>query len=754
MFADVIVDISVEALDRTFQYRIPDYLEDQVKIGTPVSVPFGRSNRVLTGFVTRLSPTPLWPVDRIKEILSISDKKISLEGQLLQLAAWIHEYYGGTMNEALRTVLPVRRQVKSVEQHWLNFVISEDEAREELERCRKKHYVAKARLLEGMFAEHGQMTTALAVSKYNVTRAVVNGMVKSGILSVTDERKYRNPFSGNNDGREEEQKTALCLNEEQQKIVSHFAGEYAAGIRKTYLLYGVTGSGKTEVYMEMIQQVLETGRQAIVLIPEIALTFQTVSRFRRRFSDRVSILNSRMSDGERFDQYERAKNGDIDIIIGPRSALFIPFPNLGLIIMDEEHETSYKSESSPAYHARETAIKRAEMAGASVVLGSATPSVESMYAARTGRFQLYELKKRAGHAEFPAVHVADLREELKAGNRSVFSRILQKKIGERLARGEQSILFLNRRGYAGFVSCRSCGFVLKCSHCDISMTAHKNHLGDVDTLVCHYCGHAVYMPKTCPSCGSPYIAAFGLGTQKVEEMLARQFPAARILRMDGDTTTGKNGHEQILDPFRRGEADILIGTQMIVKGHDFPNVTLVAALAADLSMYSGDYRSSERTFDLLMQAAGRAGRGDKKGEMVIQTYNPDAYCVEAVQRQDASFFYDNELAYRRLMGYPPYRELVAVLVTSESEPLAKECSRELASRLRAAGKDGTRPVTVTGPSPAGVRRVKDRFRYVLYVKGEQGSLNHIKQQTEMFSREKRWEKSCSIQMDVNPVTGY
>lgn len=750
MFADVIVDISVEALDRTFQYRIPETLKNEIKIGTPVCVPFGRSNRVLTGFVIGLSQTPLWPVDKIKELLSVSDKKVSLEGQMLQLAAWIHEYYGGTMNEALRTVLPVRRQVKSVEQHWLNFVISEEKAREELEKCRKKHYVAKARLLEGMLQEHGQMTTALAASKYHVTRAVVNGMVKNGILSITEERQYRNPYSGSD--FEKKEQPVICLNDEQQRIASHFAAEYAAGIRNTYLLYGVTGSGKTEVYMEMIQSVLETGRQVIVLIPEIALTFQTVSRFRRRFSDRVSILNSRMSEGERFDQYERAKNGEADIIVGPRSALFIPFSNLGLIIIDEEHEGSYKSESTPAYHARETAIRRAEMAGASVVLGSATPSVESMYAARSGRYHLYELKERAGHAEFPQVHVVDLREELRARNRSVFSRLLQKKIGERLERGEQTILFLNRRGYAGFVSCRSCGFVLKCSHCDISMTAHKNHLGDVDTLVCHYCGHAIYMPKTCPSCGSPYIAAFGLGTQKVEEMLARQFPSARILRMDGDTTTGKNGHENILDPFRRGEADILIGTQMIVKGHDFPNVTLVAALAADLSMYTGDYRSNEKTFDLLMQAAGRAGRGDKKGEMVIQTYNPDSYCIEAVRRQDASVFYDNELSYRRLMGYPPYRELVAVLVTSASEELAKACSQELASKLRTACENY--PVVVTGPSPAGVRRAKDRFRYVLYVKGEHGALNHIKQQTERFSREKKWERSCSIQMDVNPLTGY
>ena len=321
---------------------------------------------------------------------------------------------------------------------------------------------------------------------------------------------------------------------------------------------------------------------------------------------RVTVLHSRMSEGEKYDQYCRIKEGKADIVIGPRSALFVPFDNLGLIVIDEEHENSYKSESPPCYHAREVAIRRAQMAGASVVLGSATPSVESYEAAKNGTYTLLELKNRAKNARKPEVHVVDLREELQQGNRSVFSRILQEKIRQRLSQGEQTMLFLNRRGYAGFVSCRSCGYVIKCSHCDISMTAHKSHQGDVDKLVCHYCGHATYMPKQCPSCGSPYIAAFGLGTQKVEEMLQKIVPKARILRMDGDTTTGKNGHEQVLAPFRRGEADILIGTQMIVKGHDFPNVTLVAALAADLGMYGGDYRCQERTFDLLMQASGRA----------------------------------------------------------------------------------------------------------------------------------------------------
>jgi len=747
VFADVIVDLSVEALDRTFQYIIPSDLENKISLGSRVTIPFGKGNRKLAGFVVGITDKPNWPIEKMKELLSVDEKEIPVEGQLLKLAAWIRNRYGATMNEALKTVLPIKKQIKSVEEHWLNFVVTEEVVKKERDRCLLRHYKAKARLLEGMLAEGGQMTTKLARQKYDVTKPVIDSLVKAGFIAVTDKRKYRNPLS-----IEAKPESAVALNAEQSAVVEKFTSDFSKGIRQTYLVYGVTGSGKTEVYMEMIRQVLAKGKQVIVLIPEIALTFQTVSRFQRQFGDRVSILNSRMSDGERYDQYERAKNGDVDIIVGPRSALFVPFKNLGLIIMDEEHEMSYKSENPPKYHAREVAIERARMAGASVVLGSATPSLESYEAAQSGRYVLLTLTERAKGALMPKVHLVDLREELKEGNRSVFSRLLTEKIQERLARGEQSILFLNRRGYAGFVSCRSCGFVLKCSHCEISMTAHKNHVGDVDTLMCHYCGHAIAMPKICSSCGSPYIAAFGLGTQKVEEMLQKQFPKARILRMDGDTTSGKHGHEQVLQPFREGKADILIGTQMIVKGHDFPNVTLVAALAADLGMYAGDYRSNERTFDLLMQASGRAGRGEKPGEVVIQTYNPEQYCLEAVQKQQAEIFYENELAYRRMTKYPPYSLMAAVLVVSEMQEMAKECIENLAAVLQ---KQGDENIEIIGPTAAGLSRAKDRYRYILYIKAKnEQTMEKMKVEWEAFSRETKWERFCSIQFDLNPLSGY
>lgn len=746
MFADVIVDISVEALDRTFQYRIPEEMEAKVSLGCRVLIPFGRGNREISGFVIGISDQAKWPVEKMKNLSAIEEKEVPVEGQLLQLAAWIREHYGATMNEALKTVLPVKRQVKSVEEHWLNFAVPEEQARKELDRCRLRHYKAKARLLAGMFEEGGEMTTHLAAKKYGVAKTVVDGLVKQGILIMTDRRRYRNPY----ENESVQAGSGITLNDKQREITEHFGRQYRQGIRHTYVLYGVTGSGKTEVYMEMIRQVLLLGKQVIVLIPEIALTFQTVRRFQDHFGDRVSVLNSRMSDGERYDQYERAKKGEIDVIIGPRSALFVPFEHLGLVIMDEEHENSYKSENPPKYHAREVALQRAVMAGASVVLGSATPSVETYQAAMEGRYHMYQLKERAGGAQMPQVHVVDLREELKAKNRSVFSRLLQQKIRERLEKKEQVILFLNRRGYAGHVSCRSCGFVLKCNHCEVSMTAHKNHVGDVDTLVCHYCGHAIAMPEVCPKCGSPYIAAFGLGTQKVEGMLHRLFPQARILRMDGDTTSGRQGHEKILDPFRQGKADILIGTQMIVKGHDFPNVTLVAALAADLGMYDGDYRSNERTFDLLMQASGRAGRGHKPGEMVIQTYDPEQYCVEAVRLQKAEIFYENELAFRRITKYPPYSYMLAVLVLAEDKQCGKDCIGALAHRIQCVGE-----ISLIGPAEAGLSRAKDRYRYVLYIKtADEGTVVDVKHQLELFSSNSKWEKSCSIQYDLNPMSGY
>ena len=481
-----------------------------------------------------------------------------------------------------------------------------------------------------------------------------------------------------------------------------------------------------------------------MLIPEIALTLQTVNRFYQRFGDRVSVMHSRLSEGERSDQFLRAKNGEIDIMIGPRSALFTPFQNLGLIVIDEEHENSYQSEMPPKYHAREVAIQRANMLGASVILGSATPSMEAYYRAKQGRYSLFRLSQRAGGAILPKVWITDLREELEKKNRSIFGNQLAEMIEDRLRKKEQIMLFLNRRGYAGFVSCRKCGEVIQCPHCSVSLTAHMRY-GKIDHLECHYCGYQMGMPSTCPSCQSRYIGTFGIGTQKVEEMAAARFPEARILRMDADTTKGKEGHERILQEFAEGKADILVGTQMIVKGHDFENVTLVGILAADLSLNVGDYRAAERTYQLLAQAAGRAGRGRKPGDVVLQTYQPEHYSIVCAASQDYENFYEQELSLRQMLQYPPVSNILGVLVLSENEENAKELAAKIAGMMKQ-----YEAVQVLGPTQAPLAKAKDVFREIVYGKcNDYRVLRQMKNQLEGFMYQQEFYQDCRLQFNLN-----
>ena len=455
-------------------------------------------------------------------------------------------------------------------------------------------------------------------------------------------------------------------------------------------------------------------------------------------------MHSRLSQGEKFDQFERAKAGEIDIMIGPRSALFTPFERLGLIVMDEEHETSYQSEMPPKYHAREVAVHRAAMTGASVILGSATPSLESYYRAQKGRYRLFTLTHRAGGAVLPKIWVTDLREELERKNRSIFGGKLTELMEDRLQKREQIILFLNRRGYAGSVSCRKCGEVLKCPHCSVSLTAHMRY-GRLDQLVCHYCGYQTPMPALCPSCQSKYIGTFGIGTQKVEQMVRERFPETRVLRMDADTTTGKEGHEKILQDFASGSADILIGTQMIVKGHDFPNVTLVGILAADLSLNVGDFRAAERTYQLLAQAAGRAGRGDKPGDVVLQTYQPEHYSIVAAAKQDYMGFYQQELIQRQILQYSPVSNILGVLVLSEDLCHVRELSEGLAEQMRQYEQ-----VVVLGPAPAALAKAKDVHRYIIYAKcRDYRVLRQIKNMLEQYMKAQERYRDCRLQFDFN-----
>lgn len=747
MYADIIVDITHEKLDKIFQYRIPKEMEGRLQTGMEVLIPFGRANRETKGYVIGFSEKCNYDPEKIKEITQISQNHIAIEAKLVALAAWMKEHYGGTMIQALKAVLPIKQQEKQKEQRSIRLLLDRREAKERLSYFLSKNQTARARVVAALL-DRPILPYEYVTRQLKVTAAVLRAMEEQRILQIEAEVVYRNPVTAK---RTKQQ--SFCYTEAQQAAIHTFCEEYRRGKRGTYLVYGVTGSGKTEVYMEMIEHVIAEGKQAIVLIPEIALTYQTVMRFYQRFGDRVSIINSRLSKGERYDQMIRAKRGEINVMIGPRSALFTPFERLGLIIIDEEHEGTYKSEQTPRYHARETAIARAAMEGASVVLGSATPSMEAFYKAVTGEFRLLRLPERAKQRAMAHVTVADMRKELEKGNRSIFSDALRSLMEDRLKKKEQIMLFLNRRGYAGFISCRSCGHVVKCPHCDVSLSSHRN-----GKLVCHYCGYEQPMVTSCPECGSSHVGGFRAGTQQIEELLLREFPQAKVLRMDMDTTKQKDGHEKILAAFSSGEADILVGTQMIVKGHDFGNVTLVGVLAADLSLYADDYRAGERTFQLLTQAAGRAGRGEKAGEVVIQTYSPEHYSIVAAAKQDYEQFFQEEMTYRALMGYPPASQLMAVLVSCKEEELLETACHYLKAYAETCCKKCERAgtsVQLIGPASPYVGKVRDTYRRVIYLKSEQEAvLVFLKDQLEQYIEINSGFQNLWIQFDLNPMSVF
>lgn len=746
-FANVIVDISHENVDRPFQYRIPDALMGEIGVGMAVMIPFGRGNKRIKGYVMEITNRVDYDEAKLKEVDSIVKDGISAQADSIRLAWWIKENYGSTMIAALKTVLPVKKKIKQVVKKTIICKVDAVVAAQKAEEYEAKHQKARARLMRELAAQP-ILPQSLVTGKLNVTAQTIQALERAELLEIQTEDVYRSALP---------QKLSLSnskkqLSENQGRIVDSIAADFNAGVRQTYLIHGVTGSGKTEVYMELIERIIAEGRQAIMLIPEIALTYQTLVRFYQRFGDRVSVMNSRLSAGERSDQYERAARGDIDIIIGPRSALFAPFERLGLVIMDEEHEGSYKSESMPKYHAREVAGELCRMKDASLVLGSATPSIESYYRAKKGRIKMFVLKERLAGGQLPKVYVEDLRAELKSGNRSIFSRRLYGLIDDRLKKGEQTMLFINRRGYAGFVSCRSCGHVMKCPHCDVSLSEHTDRYRKISRLVCHYCGYEMPGVTSCPKCGSKYILGFRAGTQQIEELLNKEFPAARVLRMDADTTKNKDSYEQILSQFADGEADILVGTQMIVKGHDFARVTLVGILAADMSLHAGDYRAGERTFQLLTQAAGRAGRSTLPGEVVIQTYQPEHYAVVHAANQDYEGFYEEEISYRDLMAYPPVAHMMAVLVLSGDALTGAEHARELVEQAKGQFGD-SRPVII-GPTEALIGKISDVYRYIFYVKHRDYQLlTKVKDALEQTIHAREWNVD-SVQFDFDPMNHY
>ena len=750
-YADIIVNISHESVDRAFQYRIPPNLVEVVHVGTCVQVPFGKGNKQLKGYVVGISDKCNYDPLKIKDIFAVVKDSVSVEDRQIGMAAWIHKYYGGTMIQALRTVLPVKQTVKAKEYKKVLLSCSREEAIAVLgESKRMKGREARVRLLEELLKEP-ELPYELVTGKLMVSGAVIQGLARTGVVRVEKSQVYRNPVKKYKSTDEKKK-----LTQEQEGIVVEILKDYDAGKQQTYLLHGITGSGKTEVYIRLIEEVVSRGKQAIVLIPEIALTYQTLMRFYKHFGERVSVLNSTLSAGEKYDQCERAKNGEIDVIIGPRSALFTPFPNLGLIVMDEEHEGSYKSEGTPKYHARETAQELAQREGAGLVLGSATPSLEAYYRVGKGEYKLFSLTERVTGGALPKVYTIDLREELKQGNRTIFSRKLQELMADRLEKGQQSMLFINRRGLAGFVSCRSCGQVVKCPHCDVSLSEHRG-----GRLVCHYCGYEIPKMNTCPECGSKYISGFRAGTQQIEEKLVEMYPGIRVLRMDADTTKTKDSYEKILEAFRNGEADVLVGTQMIVKGHDFPNVTLVGVLAADMSLSVGDYRAAERTFQLLTQAAGRAGRGEIPGEVVIQTYQPEHYAIIHAANQDYESFYEEEILYRDLMKYPPIANMLGVQIFASDEAegvkiagwLARQAKELAESMGETYGWSLKERVQIIGPAPAGIGKINDVYRFVFYIK--HADMEILVQQKDYLEEVVKSveHRGMNVQFDFNPING-
>lgn len=706
-YADVAVDITAKALDRPFQYMVPEELESEIEEGAIVQAPFGNGNRMITGYVLSLSDHPKLDPEKIKPIHEVVTRLSDEEKRLTSLAVWIRNRYGSSLAAAMRTVLPARKRTAARQKRVVCLDIPPGSAERELEVMKLRHQTARLRLLEALVQE-GTLPYEVCTGKLHVTSAVIRALVQKGLIRIERTRVYRNPVPA-----EAFSHSDVELNEEQKRAVDRILSGMKHKPDSCFLIQGVTGSGKTEVYIEVIAQIVAGGKQAIVLIPEIALTYQTLMRFYHRFNGRVSVIHSKMSAGEKQDQFDRAAQGDLDVMIGPRSALFTPFPNLGIIVIDEEHEESYRSEQSPRYHAREVALRRGALEGAAVVLGSATPSMEASYAARNGEIGLIRLDKRAGLSGLPQTQIVDLRREVPSPNSLILSDTLQDAIRSTLERKEQVMLFLNRRGYSGSVICSSCGHALRCPHCDVSLTLHRDR-----RLVCHYCGYTQRMPDQCPECGSMYLRTFRYGTEQVETQVKQIFPDAGILRLDRDTASQKDGELKVLSAFASHEADILIGTQMIVKGHDFPDVTLMGILMADLSLNIPEYGAGERTFQLLTQAAGRAGRADRQGLVLIQTYMPEHYAIRFAASQDYDSFYEKEIGFRMDAGYPPAGSLTAIHMSCpDRDHLILAAGYVKKFLLKVIGDES---VAVLGPTDEPVAKIADVWRMVLYMKGSTG----------------------------------
>lgn len=796
-YAQVIVDVPTMQTDQPYTYLVPDEWQAVIECGMRVEVPFGEGNRHIQGFVTAL-PTELEESTlSLKSLIRVIDLAPVVNQELLQLADYMKDVTFSFKINCLQTMLPAAMKAayqkkfvlldedhpvketyfsQSNEIDWdvieaagaltvfkrlreqsiveLRYLVKEKVNKKMIRYVKslvttENYFVFKEQLRPNALRQHQLLEQLKTTPRETVTfyrekellSTHLKTAEKNGWLSFEEVESYRDPFANHDFPKT----LPWQLNTEQQQAVSRILSAEAQGEATTFLLEGITGSGKTEVYLQSIAEILNKGKTAMMLVPEIALTPQMVQRFKSRFGKAVAVLHSGLSQGEKYDEWRKIERGEAQVVVGARSAVFAPLQKIGLIIIDEEHEATYKQEDTPRYHARDLAIWRSQYHHCPVILGSATPSLESRARAQKKRYELLYLTQRAHeNAQLPSVTIVDLKEEYAQKNTSTFSRLLQEKISNRLQQKEQIVLLLNRRGYSSFMMCRDCGYVLPCPNCDISLTLHM----DVKKMRCHYCGHQENIPKKCPDCQGEKIRYYGTGTQKVEEELQARFPSARILRMDVDTTRKKGAHEKILKAFEEQEADILLGTQMIAKGLDYPNITLVGVLNADTALNLPDFRSSERTFQLLTQVSGRAGRGAKPGEVIVQTFNPEHHSIVLAQAQDYEAFYQQEMILRHQSGYPPFYFTVKITISHPAEQVVAKKSYQIAEQL----KNGLSPESrILGPTPSGIARIKNRYYYQIILKYKHEVHLHRMLREILETSQSEQRKNLYVSIDYEPL---
>ena len=728
MYAGIVVNNESSQVDKLFTYEIPENLHGRIKIGSMVKVPFGLGNKQLDGFVIEIY-NEVSNIKNLKKIVKLNDDIPILREVDVLLIKDMKEKYLCTYLECIKAIIPTGLlnglKYKTVQKI---FAIRNPEGK-----YNKNTYNEIYNLIK---ENSGLYTSTELNKKFGISISSINTMIKNGFLSK--ESVTINRFNEKNYKNYSEK----VLNNDQANAVEQILSDK----NNKFLIHGITGSGKTEIYLHLVSKMLELNKGSIILVPEISLTPQMVERFKGRFGQQIAVFHSKLSEGERYDEWFRVKTGKVKVAVGARSAIFLPMNNLGMIIIDEEHETSYKSENNPKYNAKEIAEMKQKNENPIIVLGSATPSMETYYSSMQGKYNIINLDKRADGAILPNIKVVDMRDELVNNNRSIFSRVLYDELNQCLLRKEQAILFLNRRGYSSFVSCRKCGYVFKCSNCDISLTYHNS----TGLMVCHYCGKTEKVKNICPNCGSNYVKYFGTGTEKIEHEVKKIFPGVRTLRMDFDTTRKKNSYENIYTSFKENGADILIGTQMIAKGLDFPNVTLVGVVAADISLNLPDFRAAERTFQLLTQVSGRAGRGKKSGKVVIQTYNPEHFSINYASKNDYLGFYMEDIKIREKLEYPPFSDILSFNFSSKKEELLIKTVQNIGEEIK--DKLQNSNISILGPCPCGISKIKEQYRWQIVLKGKITVDFAKEMKIFIYNLMKNVYNDIRVSIDINPCS--